>query len=95
MSLYHCSRLMLLDGDIIEIENAPFTDPIMMEASRVLLLKADGQLIITIPSPGSGVFESIAKRFNLKLQSTVITSKADGAGCTFEIQTAAFSKPKK
>ncbi len=79
--------------DKITIENAPFSDPIMTEASRVL--KPNGQLSISTPTPGKGVFEAIAKRFNLKLEKTTTTNQADGAGGTYETQTATFTKPKK
>jgi RHS repeat-associated protein len=79
--------------DKITIENAPFNDEIMTEASRVLA--PNGQLSITTPSPGHGVFEGIAKKFELKILNKTTSNVPDGAGGTFESTTVTFTKPKK
>jgi hypothetical protein len=51
----------------ITIENTPYHDAIMTEATRVLARK--GTLSITTPSFSEGTFKKIAERFNLQLKS--------------------------
>ena len=77
--------------DLVTIENAPFNDKIMTQATRVL--KSNG--ILSITTGQSGVdFGQLGKKYGLKLKSTSTVEVPDmtGSGATYTSTTATFEK---